>query len=204
MPYRNELVAQKLRRWEAYLSKFHLPEWESIPNFGLYMEQLTELLKQYLDYLPPEMKESEIITAAAINNYVRTKVMPSPRKRRYYREHIAYLIIILTLKQSLPIAMIHRIIPTELSSAQIEATYRAYVQQHRIVANYFIEQVRLSAAPILQQEESGKITANRPEELIIQAAISGGLSCLLSEKLLLLEDESGSGESHCRSECQKI
>lgn len=189
MPYDNAQVARKLRRWETYLNHFRLPEWEEIPDFGLYMEQLTELLKQYLDYLPPELKEAEVITAAAINNYVRTKVMPGPRKRRYYREHIAYLIIILTLKQSLPIAMIGRIMPMEQTKQEVEAAYRAYVRQHSAMAKYFTEQVRRTAAPILRGEPAEGIEAANAEELIVQSAIMGGFACLLSEKLILLADK---------------
>lgn len=184
----NTLVAAKLRRWETYLDSYHLPEWEAIPDFGLYMEQLTELLKQYLDYLPPELKDSEVITAAAINNYVRTKIMPGPRKRRYYREHIAYLIIILTLKSTLSIAMIHRILPAELDAGALEDFYRSYVRQHRAIAGYFTEQVRRAAAPILGSGDTGDIAAAGADELIVQSAIAGGFACLLSEKLILLGD----------------
>ena len=57
MAYDNALVAGKLRRWEKYLNDYRLPAWNEIPDFGLYMEQVTVLLKQYLDYLPPELKE---------------------------------------------------------------------------------------------------------------------------------------------------
>ena len=74
MSYDKALIAGKLRRWEKHLMRFRLPEWDEIPDFGLYMEQTVDLLRKYLDYLPPELKEEQIITAAAINNYVRTKV----------------------------------------------------------------------------------------------------------------------------------
>ena len=120
MAYSNDLVAGKLRRWEKYLNEFRLPRWEEIPDLGLYMEQIIDLLKQYLDYLPPELKEEQFITAATINNYVRTKVMPEPKKKRYYREHIAYLLMILTLKQTLSIAMIQRLIPNGMSREEVE------------------------------------------------------------------------------------
>lgn len=189
MGYDNELVAQKLRRWESYLKQFRLPEWEEIPDIGLYMEQLTELLKQYLDYLPPELKDSEVITAAAINNYVRTKIMPGPLKRRYYREHIAYLIIILTLKQSLPIAMIGRIMPAELTREEVEQVYRAFSKQHTAMARFFIEKIAQTAAPILRDEHTDGPAAERAEELIMQSAILGGFACLLAEKLILLADK---------------
>ena len=65
MAYNNALVAGKLRRWERYLDRFRLPAWEEIPDIGLYMEQVVALLREYLDYLPPELKEEEAVTAAA-------------------------------------------------------------------------------------------------------------------------------------------
>ena len=184
----NAFVAAKLRRWEKYLDNFRLPEWESIPDFGLYMEQVIDLLKQYLDYLPPELKEEQFITASTINNYVRTKVMPEPIKKRYYREHIAYLIIICTLKQTLSIALVHRIIPMGLTRDEVETVYRSYVKQHSISAKYFTDQVRLLAAPILEHAERGETAVDRPEDLITRSAIIGGFARLLAQKLLLLEE----------------
>ena len=84
MKFDKDLVAGKLRRWEKYLEEFKLPSWDEIPNIGLYMEQIIILLKEYLDYLPPELKDEQIITAATINNYVRTKIMPEPTKKKYF------------------------------------------------------------------------------------------------------------------------
>lgn len=81
MVYDKALVAGKLRRWEKYLNDYRLPKWEEIPDIGLYMEQVLTLLCQYLDYLPPELKEEQFITAAAINNYVRRHLMPEPVKK---------------------------------------------------------------------------------------------------------------------------
>ena len=81
MAYDNDLIAGKLRRWEKYLEHYQLPTWEQIPDFGLYMEQVVQLLKQYLSYLPPGLKQSQTITSAAINNYVRRGIMPGPIKK---------------------------------------------------------------------------------------------------------------------------
>ena len=46
MAYDKALVAGKLRRWEKYLQNYRLPDWDEIPNFGLYMEQVTALLQE--------------------------------------------------------------------------------------------------------------------------------------------------------------
>lgn len=187
MVYDNALVAGKLRRWETYLDNFRLPAWEEIPDLGLYMEQVTALLQEYLDYQPPELKEEQFITAATINNYVRTKVMPEPVKRRYYRVHIAYLIVILTLKPSLSMALIQKIIPTGLPEEEVREIYTAYAARHRKTARYFIEQIRMLAGPILEHEDVSELSTAHPEALVITNAVMSGFTRLLAEKLILLE-----------------
>lgn len=186
MPYNSDLVAAKLRRWEKYLNNFRLPDWEAIPDIGLYMEQMISLLEQYLDYLPPELKEEQFVTAATINNYVRKRIMPEPIKKRYYRTHIAYLIIILTLKQSLSIALIQRVVPKDLNEEEIKSFYNDYAKQHSKMAQYFVSQVKLIAAPILKHEITSELATDKVENIITSSAIISGFSQLLAEKLLLL------------------
>lgn len=203
MTYDKALVAGKLRRWEKYLDQYHLPAWDQIPNFGLYMEQVILLLRQYLDYLPPELKEEEFITSAAINNYVRTKIMPEPVKKRYYRVHIAYLLVICTLKQGLSIALIQRVLPMGLAEEQVREIYTRYAEQHQKSARFFTEQVRLVAGPILDHESNDPdYSVTQTEDLIVSAAIIGGLSRLLAEKLMLLDgkDLSNGGSIRIRGE----
>ena len=183
----NALIAAKLRRWQKYLDKYRLPAWNEIPDIGLYMEQVVVILKQYLDYLPPELKEEQFITAATINNYVRTKVMPMPVKKKYYRLHIAYLIMICTLKQGLSISLIQKLIPATLNEDEMHSVYDAYVERHRIAALYFSDQVQTAAAPFLQRDVHAELTSDRAEDLIAASAVVGGLARLLAEKLLLLE-----------------
>lgn len=189
MNYDKPLVAGKLRRWETYLNNFRLPTWEQIPDLGLYMEQVIILLRQYLDYLPPELKDEEYITSAAINNYVRTKIMPEPVKKRYYRVHIAYLLVICTLKQGLSIGLIQKLLPTGLSEEELRDFYSSYAARHALAAAYFVQQVRGVAGPILDHAETTPFSTARTEELIVSSAIIGGFSRLLAEKLMLLADK---------------
>ena len=187
MSYDKQLVAGKLRRWERYLNRFRLPAWEEIPDIGLYMEQVVTLLREYLDYLPPELKEEEAVTAAAINNYVRTRVMPGPQKKRYYRVHLAYLIMICTLKQGLSISLVQKLLPVGLPPEEVRRIYSRYAERHRVTAQYFTQQVYAAAALFLDHEPESALTTDRVEELIASAAVLGGFSRLLAEKLLLLE-----------------
>lgn len=187
MAYDNDLIAGKLRRWEKYLEHYSLPAWEEIPDLGLYMEQVVQLLKHYLSYLPPELKQSQTITAAAINNYVRARMLPEPRKKKYYRIHIAYLIMICTLKQSLSLSMLQTLLPGDLPEGEVCASYRSFCLRHKLCTQYFTDQVKLSAASMLGCEPLTELAVKDASELITSAAILSGLSRLFAEKLLLLE-----------------
>ena len=46
MEYDRELIAHKLQRWDKFITDYHLPDWDSIPDFGLYMDQVIVLLEQ--------------------------------------------------------------------------------------------------------------------------------------------------------------
>ena len=48
MQYDKELIAHKLDRWDRFITDYHLPEWDAIPDLGLYMDQVVVLLAQYL------------------------------------------------------------------------------------------------------------------------------------------------------------
>lgn len=190
MAYDNDLIAGKLRRWEKYLEHYRLPAWEEIPDFGLYMEQVVQLLKQYLSYLPPGLKQSQTITSAAINNYVRTKMLPEPRKKKYYRVHIAYLIMICTLKQSLSLSMLQTLLPGNLpEEEEVRRAYSSFAQRHSLCAQYFVDQVKLSAATMLDHAVVTELAVQDTTELIASTAILSGLAKLFAEKLLLLKDK---------------
>ena len=186
MEYDSALIAGKLRRWEGYLRSFNLPEWESIPNIGLYMEQVVDLMGQYLDYLPPELREEKIITPTAINNYVRTGLLPSPAKKRYYRVHIAYLIMICTLKQSLSLALLQKLLPADMGEDEVREMYTSFAGQHRIATDYFVGEVRREATKIFDEDADGSDISGDVANLIAGSAVIAAFSRLLAEKLILL------------------
>ncbi len=189
MKFDKALIAAKLRRWEKYLESYQLPDWDAIPDIGLYMEQVISLLKSYLDYLPPELKEEQFITAATINNYVRKRVMPEPVKKKYHRIHIVYLIIICSLKQGLSIPTLQTMIPVDLSEDELKKFYDSYVRRHRLAVKLFVAQVREGAAGILDHTPETELATDSTEEIITAAAVISGFSRLLAEKLLLLDNK---------------
>ena len=179
-----DLVAHKLRRWDKFITDYHLPEWDSIPNFGLYMDQVIVLLEQYLSFIPsPVGTKEHFVTSSTINNYVRLKIMPAPVKRKYHRVHIAYLIMILTMKQSLSISDVQKVIPPNSSEEEVRAVYENYSEKFRRLALFFNQQVQSGAEGI---HAPGQSSDNAVELLVIESALIAGFSKILAEKLIRL------------------
>ena len=189
MSYDKELVAHKLRRWENYLNNYKLPAWKELPDIGLYMDQVIALLGQYLDFIPVEDQKNKPVTPTTINNYVRLKVMPAPEKRKYYRIHIAYLIMIFTLKQGTSINGIQQLLPITADEEEVRNFYTHYIERLQDIALFYTAQTRTAAAEILglpDQEEEPREDA--VEHFIIQSILMSGFSRILAEKLLRLQD----------------
>ena len=184
MQYDKDLVAHKLRRWDKFITDYHLPEWETIPDFGLYMDQVIVLLEQYLSFIPsPVGTKEHFVTSSTINNYVRLKIMPAPVKRKYHRVHIAYLIMILTMKQSLSISDVQKVIPPNSSEEEVRAVYEDYSEKFRRLALFFNQQVQSAAEGVRSTEQSSD---NAVELLVIESALIAGFSKILAEKLIRL------------------
>lgn len=193
MSYDKSLIAHKLLRWEKAVSGYSLPKWENIPDIGLYMDQVIVLLSQYLGLISPaEIKETDegeqsdgkIFSASAINNYVRLKIMPAPIKRKYYRVHIAYLIIIFTLKPAVSINFVKEMLSNEMSEERVKELYTDYIIKHHAATLLFTSIVRECAKDVLNPEKEGDTIVS---SFVIQEALIAGFSRILTEKLVSLK-----------------
>ena len=185
MRYDKDLVAHKLIRWEQYLNNYKLPSWKELPDIGLYMDQVIALLGQYLDFIPVEDQKNKPVTPTTINNYVRLKVMPAPEKRKYYRIHIAYLIVIFTLKQGTSINALQQILPSTADEEEMRNFYTSYIERLAHIANFYTTQTRDAVKDILDPKKTDE---GAIENVIIQSILMSGFSRILGEKLLHLQD----------------
>lgn len=82
------------------IRKFKKIPWEDIPDYGLYSDQVVDFIDEKLiSYFPQTLS----LSSSMINNYVKNKIIPRPIKKRYYREHIGYLMVVIVLKQTIAI-----------------------------------------------------------------------------------------------------
>lgn len=180
--------AQRLSEWLNKLAQFDLPDWESLPQLDLYMDQVILLLTRYLSPLD-RYGEEKAITASIINNYVRMKVVPPPVKKRYSRVHLAYLVIICTLKQSLSISCIQRLLPEDRSEEAVRQFYDGFVRQYRRSTAFLRRLLLTGGVPALA--EAG-LPPEEGNALAAAAAIFSTLSKSLTA--FLLQDPQGAEE----------
>ena len=91
-----------LKKLAALIAHLDLSDWESLPDVGLYMDQVTGLLNRKLS--PFTMGRDEApLTPSMINNYVKSGHISRPKRKRYSREQLAALYMLCSLKGNLSI-----------------------------------------------------------------------------------------------------
>ncbi len=170
--------------WENYIGNYDLPTWEQIPDFGLYMEQVVTFLKNCLSYMETSSEAESIITASAINNYVRKKIMPQPIKKRYYRTHIAYLIILCALKQSLSISEIQSMIPAEAGEEELKVFYTEFTERHKRAAGFFIERVKNIKDMIVHDKDLHDLFKDNATEIVVDVALITSFAKVVLDRLI--------------------
>ena len=182
MNYNVDFVKRKMDKWSNYIIEFDLPEYKNLPSIGLYMDQVITLLHQYLGYLPNtnDNNAESFITANAINNYVRLGAMPAPVKKKYYANHIAYLIMICVLKPSLSISDISKLIPSNMSEEELVAFYDKFTSIHK--------QSSVKLISHLQDIAGTPENLSDVIELIVTSAVNTSLTKRFTEKMSALND----------------
>lgn len=97
------------------------PKYEHLPNIGLYQEQVLNIVNQILSDICPEP-----LTRPMINNYIKNGALPAPVKKKYYRDHICYLLVIGSLKQVFTIQQLTSLFHVQKDTYNIGVAYDYY------------------------------------------------------------------------------
>ena len=181
MEKEHKLLSACLDSWQKNMAAYQLPTWEELPDLELYMDQVVALVGRYLALLAKDQAEEPVLTPSAVNNYVRMKIMPAPVKKRYSRIHLAYLIAICFLKQSMPMVSIQKVFPMGLEDGQVQSLYTSIAQIFCQTTSKFSQIALTLSGNILQTRPASAFTEN---ELILSCAVSATLYKLLTEQLL--------------------
>lgn len=143
------------------IANHSLPKWNDLPEIDLYMDQVIVLMEKY--FMDVSQPDSKFITSSMINNYVKLGIMPAPIKKKYSREHLAYLIIICSLKQVMSLPNIKLIIDKKLkdnSIAEILDFYsNLYDFSFKNISNIYSDYLNSDKSNIKNNEDAVLFTA---------------------------------------------
>lgn len=97
---------KELKELQERMERERPHRWEDFPDLALYMDQV-------LAYMPRQLidlGETETLTSAMVNNYIKEGLLPRATGKKYNRVHLAYLTAICAMKQVISVKEAHRLI----------------------------------------------------------------------------------------------
>ena len=99
-------------------------EWEQLPDFSLYMDQVLS----YMDRQVIRFDGDDGLTAAMVNNYTKSGLAPRAEGKKYGREHLAYFTAICVLKRVMSTRDMDLLIREELRGRPVREGYAAFCE----------------------------------------------------------------------------
>jgi len=89
----------KVEKLRELSDQLKFPDYNGFPDIELYMDQVLDFLSRS----KTSLRDDDKLSSAMVNNYIKADVLPRARGKKYSREHLVYLSIILRLKQVLSV-----------------------------------------------------------------------------------------------------
>lgn len=125
-------------------------EWAQLPDFALYMDQVLS----YMDRQVIRRDNDDGLTAAMVNNYTKSGLVPRAEGKKYNRDHLAYLTTICVLKHVMSTKDMDLLIKEELQGERnIPDSYAAFCDS-------LDKALRIAADEMDAQTESGRSLAD--------------------------------------------
>jgi hypothetical protein len=169
---------------ESFLSALESskpPEWDALPDIGLYMDQVINYLERQIGSLFPPNKEGAI-TSSMINNYVKAHIIPRAQSKRYSQEHIALLLAAFVLKKALTTQDMG-VLMTKGTDSAIEDPYRSFYEHYRSTLLECGKTVAQEIRATLEEEPFG---GDFLRPLALKLAVEASIRSLAAEMLLTL------------------
>ena len=167
----NELLKSTVRG-------IHLPRYREIPTVGLYLEQVTRYVNEYLKEL-----SCPILTPSMVSNYVKQKTIPGPVKKAYGPASIANLLYVALVKNVLSMEDIRLLERQGLEQYKPEQAY-----------DYFCDEFENVLAGVfgLKEEMEPVGSHNTTIKSILRAAILAAVQKIYLDRYLdLVRPERG-------------
>ena len=128
------MKTQTKERITESVRHFRLPRYEEIPNVGLYLEQTTKYISEFLEPI-----QQGALTASMISNYVKKHLIENPVKKQYSRDQIAYLIFIAVAKNVLSLDALINFIHLQQRTYTVQKAYDYFCSEFENLLQFTFE-----------------------------------------------------------------
>lgn len=133
------------------IKEFNLPAYGDIPDVGLFLEQTTKYVSEYLKPL-----QGVSVTGSMISNYVKKKMIDNPVKKQYFREQIADIFFIAVTKSVLSLEDIQLLIELQKKTYDCETAYEYFRLELKNVL-FYVCGLKEELEKVGQEQTSEKI-----------------------------------------------
>ncbi len=143
------------------VKNLHLPRWDELPDFPLYIDQVVNYIENKLDIL--SFNDEKIITNSMINNYVKNGIVNPPIKKKYERIHLAYFIVVCILKRSYSLDEISELIKIQIQDFPTDQSY-----------DYFCDEIEACMKATLTKqavEHVSSLSSNKEVVYLLQSTV---------------------------------
>ena len=168
-------------------SSCNLPRYGEIPRIDLYMDQLVGFLEETL--APLYQPDEKIITRSMVNNYVKQGVLAAATGKKYTRAHVAYLVVICTLKQTFSLSEIDLLIRRQIATFDTGVAYDYYCDAFEAAVRALF-----GARPASPQGlASGDAPGDFERDLVLASTAAVAYTLHIKASVALIQEESAAG-----------
>ena len=178
---------EELIQLKEKLDEERLVRWIDFPDIGLYKDQVVSYMYRQLIHF----EEEGHLTSAMINNYIKGRLLPRAKGKKYTREHLAGLTEICILKQILSVENTGFLLHQELQGDNQEAFYEKF-------CNILDQALTETSTQIHTDWDAGSLS-----DIALRLAVSSYCQKLVCERLLEIirnrkeeDGPEGSGETN--------
>ena len=161
------------KRGQLAAADISLPDWETLPDIGLYMDQVITLMERTFGGALPKGE----ITKSMVNNYVKVELIPRPVGKKYDREHLAMLLMIGVLKQALSMESIAQVL-RPLCAGGVQEGYTRFAEEFGAL-DHALSQGRVELS----------LEGSTPGERALHAAVMAAVCTISANRLIARAQE---------------
>lgn len=165
-------VLQFVKKLEGYSAT----SWQQFPDINLYMDQVVTVLNgtAFVDYVHHATFKK--ITSNMVNNYVKDGYINRPDSKKYDKNQVVALYLLMSLKAVLPISVVAKGLKTLTSENNMESVYSQFTDLQK-------ESLNLVSRRLTEGLENNSTDVTALGQFALQLANESNILRIAAEKI---------------------